>query len=79
MQDFTLKWEKKICAIREKVGKYPQESYAAVVRAIQLKWIFFAMCDKKHRVCIHRSGEFYSGKVFCLTSSSENCNLSHPS
>ena len=29
------KWEKNINTIRKPVGKYPQESYAAVLRAIQ--------------------------------------------
>ena len=33
-------WDQKICTIRKTAGKYPEESYATVVRAIQLEWIF---------------------------------------
>ena len=33
-------WEKSIEVVRETVGKYPQESYAAVERTIQSEWIF---------------------------------------
>ena len=40
LRERTLTWEKNISRIIETVGKYPQESYAAVVRAIQLEWIF---------------------------------------
>ena len=36
----TEMWERNICTISETMGKYPQESYAALVRAIQLDWIF---------------------------------------
>ena len=36
----TLMWEKNINTTRKTAGKYPQESYAAVVRAIQSEWIF---------------------------------------
>ena len=39
-------WERKICTISETVRKYPQESYAAVVRAIQLEWIFLQHVTK---------------------------------
>ena len=31
----TLTWEKNISTINKNAGKYPQESYAVVVRAIQ--------------------------------------------
>ena len=37
----TLTWEKNINTISETIGKYPQESYAAVVHVIQSEWIFF--------------------------------------
>ena len=40
LREFTLTWEKKISTISETVGKYPQESYTTVVRAIQSDWIF---------------------------------------
>ena len=40
LRERTLKWEKNINTIGKTVGKYPQESYAAVVRAIQSEWIF---------------------------------------
>ena len=33
-------WEKIINTISETAGKYPQESYAAVVCAIQSEWVF---------------------------------------
>ena len=36
----TLMWEKNFCTIRKTAGKYTQESYAAVVHAIQSSWIF---------------------------------------
>ena len=36
----TLTWEKNINTISKTAGKYPQESYAIVVRAIQSEWIF---------------------------------------
>ena len=34
LKDLTLTWEKKIGTISKTTGKYPQESYAAVARAI---------------------------------------------
>ena len=33
-------WEQNIFTIRKTAGKYPQESYDTMVRAIQLEWIF---------------------------------------
>ena len=36
----TETWERNIGTIRKTVGKHPKESYATVVREIQLKWIF---------------------------------------
>ena len=33
-------WDKNIHAVTKMAGKYPQKSYAVVVRAIQLEWIF---------------------------------------
>ena len=41
LRERTLTWEKKINTISETVGKYPQDSYAVVVRAIQPEWIFY--------------------------------------
>ena len=35
LRERTLTWEKNINTVSRTVGKYPQESYAAVVRAIQ--------------------------------------------
>ena len=35
LRECTLTWEKKINTISETAGKYPQESYAGVVRVIQ--------------------------------------------
>ena len=40
LRECTLTWEKNINTIRKTVGKYPQESYAAVVPTIQSEWIF---------------------------------------
>ena len=40
MREHTLTWDNNIVAIRETTGKYPQEIYAAVVRAIKYEWIF---------------------------------------
>ena len=39
-REITLTWEKNISRISKTAGKYPQESSAAVVRAIQSEWIF---------------------------------------
>ena len=40
MKDHTHAWVQKIHTIIKTAGKYPQESYAAVVRVTELKWIF---------------------------------------
>ena len=40
LRERTLTWEKNINTISKNAGKYPQESYVAVVRAIQSEWIF---------------------------------------
>ena len=40
LREHTLTWEKNINTISKTVGKYPQESYARVVRAIQSELIF---------------------------------------
>ena len=40
LRERTLTWDKKINTISKTVGKYPQESYATVIRAIQSEWIF---------------------------------------
>ena len=40
LREHTLMWENNINTISETAGKYPQEIYAAVVRAIQPEWIF---------------------------------------
>ena len=40
LRDHTLTWEKNIGTIRETMGRYPQESYAAVARVIQSESIF---------------------------------------
>ena len=38
-REHTLKWENNISTISKTAGKYPQDSYAVVVRAIQSEWI----------------------------------------
>ena len=40
LRESTLTWEKSIGTISKNSGKYPQESYAAVVHMIQSEWIF---------------------------------------
>ena len=40
LRERTLTWEKEKTAIKKTAGKYPQEIYAAVVRAIQPELIF---------------------------------------
>ena len=40
LRERTLKWDKKINRISATAGKYTQEIYASVVRAIQSEWIF---------------------------------------
>ena len=40
LRDRNLTWEENINTIRKTTGKFPQESYAIVVRAIQSEWIF---------------------------------------
>ena len=39
LRESTLTWERNIKSISETAGKHPQESYAAVVCAIQSEWI----------------------------------------
>ena len=71
-------WEKNIHTIIETAGKYPQESYAVVVRVIQLEWIFLQQVKPisetrlwEWRICF--------GKHFCLAFNSEIQKISHPS
>ena len=40
LREITLMWENNIGTISKTKGKYPQDSYDAVVRAIQSEWIF---------------------------------------
>ena len=40
LRDCTLTWEENIVMINKNTGRYPQESYAAVVHVIQLEWVF---------------------------------------
>ena len=40
LREHTLTWEENISTISESPGKYPQDSYATVVHAIQSEWIF---------------------------------------
>ena len=42
------KWDRNICAATKTAGRYTQESYAVVDRAIQLEWILL-QCVKKIR------------------------------
>ena len=50
----TKTWEQNITKIRSNAGKYPQESYAVLVRLIQLEWIFL------QRITINM-GESFAG------------------
>ena len=78
LRERTLTWEKNVNTVIKTAGKYPQESYAAVVHAIKLEWIFlkrvtwdtgdtFAVVEKMIR------------KPFCLVFYSERNKTSHPS
>ena len=60
LRECMLTWENNISTIIKTAGQYPQESYAAVVHAIQSEWIFiqrvtwdmgdaFAVVDKMIR------------------------------
>ena len=40
LRESMATWEQIICTISKTAGKYPQDSYAVVVRAIQSEWIF---------------------------------------
>ena len=40
LREHMLTWEQNISTISKTAGKYPQESYAAVVRVVQPEWIF---------------------------------------
>ena len=40
LRECVLTWEKNISMISKTMGKYPQESYTVVLRAIQSEWIF---------------------------------------
>ena len=40
LRECMLTWKKNISTINKTAGKYPQESYATVVHAIQSEWIF---------------------------------------
>ena len=78
LRESTLMWKKKIGTISETVGKYPQKSYAVVVRAIQSKWIFLQRFTWD-------TGDVFMGveemiwKHFCLVFSLERQKPSHPS
>ena len=40
LKERTKKWDRDIYALRKTADNYPQESYTAVARAVQLEWIF---------------------------------------
>ena len=40
VKNHTETWERNIHIISKTMGKYPQESYAMLVRAIQSEWVF---------------------------------------
>ena len=54
LKNWTDKWERDIHAIRKTAEKYPQKSYAASARAVQLDWIFLK------RVTILQRGQFWT-------------------
>ena len=68
MQDSMLKWENNISTIRKTVVKYPQESYAMVVGAMHLDWIFLKHVTKIQDMNLQEWRSFF-GELFCLTSS----------
>ena len=71
-------WEKNIYNISETLGKYPQESYAAVVHAVKLEWIFLQLFTRI-------KGDVFTGvekllwETFLRAFYLENRNISHPS
>ena len=46
LQDHTAEWEKNIHTTRKTTVQYTQESYAVVIRVIQLEWIFLQRVTK---------------------------------
>ena len=46
LKNWTGKLERYIHALSKTVDKYPQESYAAVVRVVQLEWVFLQRVTK---------------------------------
>ena len=69
---FDVEVGENIHAITETAGKYPQDSYAAVVCAIQLEWIFLQHVIKG----TGRAVEKLIREKKILLFSSENLNLS---
>ena len=59
MRERMLKWEKNVNTISKTVGKYPQESYAAVVCAIQSEWILLQRVSTRLREWRKLSGETF--------------------
>ena len=74
----TLKWEEEISTTRKTVEKYPQESYAAVVHAIQSEWIFLQRVTWDIGDAFRRSGENDQGKCFDSSFLWKHKKPSHP-
>ena len=59
------KWEINIRVVTKIVVKHPQESYAIVVRAVQLECIFLQRMKKIWDRCLRYWKKFYN-EFFCL-------------
>ena len=78
LRESTLTWEENINTISETVGKYPQESYAAVVHSIQPEWAFL-QCVTWDTGDAFARAEKIIWETFCLVFSLERQKLSHSS
>ena len=78
LRERTLTWENNINTVSRTVGKYLQESYAAVVRAIQSDWIFLQRVTW-YTKDVFTGVEKMIMEIFCLVFSSERQKPSHPS
>ena len=76
LRECTLMWEKTINTIIKTAGKYSQESYDAVVRAIRSEWIFLQRVTWDTWDAFAGVEKLF-GKPFCLVFSSEIRKPSH--
>ena len=63
LKNRTDKWERDICTLRKMADKYPQESYAALDRAVQSERIFL-QCLTKYTGQAFKNPENFLQKTF---------------